>query len=220
MLGGQESIGGVKSAILEAHGRAVLDGLLLLKGEGVGSEPMVWTAFAVDPHRKGDLVKLNVERSPGQSAWMVRSTGAGNLLQRVPPARLDLARVKVGPMEALRAAQQGAALAKVPFVRAAFQLAAQAQTGVPEWALFLVDGAGKEVGFVVLSAETGAVTHQDFNIQPPKGARPVANAGDSADVGQRGEEAAKAVKDGMRKAWDWTEQAGRETKGFFKELFR
>ena len=37
---------------------------------------------------------------------------------------------------------------------------------------------------------------------------------------ESGEDAAKAVKQGARKAWDWTEKAGRETGGFFKELFR
>ncbi len=212
----QEPLAGLRGAIVQGYGQATLDGLRLLKGEGAANEPFSWTAFAVDPHRPGDLIKLQLERVPGQATWSVRSSGAGDLLSRMPPVKLDLARVKVGPMEALRAAQQAAALAKASFVRVAYQLVTQTPTAAPEWALLLLDAAGKEVGFVVLSAESGAVTHQDFSI---KGGRGPGVAGDSED-GQRGEEAAKAVKEGARRAWDWTERAGRETKGFFKELFR
>ena len=219
-LEAQEPMADIKSAILQGYGRATLEGLRLFKGESASSEPFIWTVFTMDPHRTGELIKLQVERAQGQKAWTVKSLGAGDLLTRMPPAKLDLSRVKVGPVEALRTAQQGAALAKVSFARVAYQLAAQPQTGLPEWALFLVDSAGAEVGFIVLSAETGAVTHQDFSMKPVRGAKGTPGSSDSSDGGQRGEEAAKAVKEGMRKAWDWTERAGRETKGFFKELFR
>ncbi len=210
----------VRDAVAADYGKATADGVRLLKSDLAEGEPLRWSVFADDPHRTGDLIKLNVERQPGGKVWTAQSAGSGKLLQRVPPARLDFARVKVGPVEARRVASQGAALARATFAKVEYQLAVQPSNGAPEWALTLVDDQGREAGFVVLSAENGAVIHQDFT--PPDA--PVAGAGgkkSKSDEGiDSGEEAARAVKRGVRRAWDWTEKAGRETKGFFRELFR
>ncbi len=204
-----------RDAVSAAFGKATAQAARLLKSERAKADPLVWLVFAEDAHRPTDLVKLRLERQPGTQAWVATSAGAGQLLQRVPPARLDWARVKVGPAEARLTAEQGAKLAKAAFDQVEFQLATQPATGVPEWALTLYDAQGLEVGFVIVSGETGAVIHQDFTGPVP----PVPRAKNDPDV-DSGEEAARAVKRGARKAWDWTEKAGKETKGFFKELFR
>ncbi len=203
-------------AVSLAYGKSTTDGARLLKSSQVEGEPLLWHLFADDPHRSGELVKIGVSREAGGKLWTAQALGSGQLLQRVPPARIELARVKVGPLEARRTAAQGAALARVAFDKVEFQLAMQPASGAPEWALTLFDAQGQEIGFVVLSAETGAVVHQDFTPPPPPGTDAKPNK-DSIDSG---EEAARAVKRGARRAWEWTEKAGRETKGFFRELFR
>lgn len=208
----------VRDAVSAAYGKATADGIRLLKSAQVEGEPVLWHVFADDPHRAGHLVKVGVSRETAGKTWTAQALGSGQLLQRVPPARLELARVKVGPVEARRTAAQGAALARALFVKAEYQLVTQPSTGAPEWALTLFDAQGQDIGFVVLSAETGAVIHQDFSTPTPPGAPPGKKKGD--DSIDTGEEAARAVKRGMRRAWDWTENAGRQTRGFFRELFR
>lgn len=217
-LVGAEPLLAQREALALAFGKATVTGTRLVKGERSKGDPLVWLVFAEDMHRRDDLVKLRLDRQAGREGWQVASVGAGELLQRVPPMRLDWAKVKVGPAEARLTAEQGARLAKAAFDQVEFQLATQPTTGLPEWGLTLFDVQGVEVGFVVLSAETGAVIHQDFGVVAP----PVAG-GRRAKSGpeiESGEEAARVVKRGARKAWDWTEKAGRETGGFFKELFR
>lgn len=217
-LGAAEPMAEAKEAVAAAFGKATVDATRLVKSERSKVDPFVWLVFAEDTHRKDELVKVRLDRQPGREGWQVTSGGAGQLLQRVPPMRLDWGKVKVGPAEARLTAEQGAKLAKAGFEQVEFQLATQPTTGAPEWGLTLFDGQGVEVGFVVVSAETGAVIHQDFGVVPP----PVAGVQreKSGTEIESGEDAAKAVKRGARKAWDWTEQAGRETGGFFKELFK
>ena len=76
------------------------------------------------------------------------------------------------------------------------------------------DATGYEVGFCIISAETGAVRYQSWT--------PKAVAGESRPTTPEteGERAAKKVKAEVRKAWNWGENAGRRTGGFFRELFR
>lgn len=218
MVGGQaaQPLAPVRDAVNTVFGKATTEGARLLKSPQVEGEPMLWHLFADDPHRPGELVKIGVSRETGGQTWTAQALGSGQLLQKVPPARIDLAKVKVGPVEARRTAEQGAALARAEFSRVEYQLALQPASGALEWALTLFDAKAQEVGFVVLSAETGAIVHQDFSPPPPPGASSKSNK-DSIDSG---EEAARAVKQGARRAWEWTEKAGRETRGFFRELFR
>jgi hypothetical protein len=207
-----------RAAVAEAFGMVTAQATRLMKSERSKAEPLVWLVFAEDTHRKEELVKLRLERQAGRPEWLATSAGAGQLLQRVPPLRLEWSRVKVGPAEARLTAEQGAKLAKATFDEVEFQLATQPTTNAPEWALTLFDAQGLEVGFVIVSAETGAVIHQDFSGPVPPVPSGYRKKGD--DEVDSGEEAARAVKRGARKAWDWTEKAGKETKGFFKELFR
>jgi hypothetical protein len=51
----------------------------------------------------------------------------------------------------------------------------------------------------------------------PRGGQPATSGSDTNSGGAR---AAQKVKDKARKAWNWTENAGRETGNFFKELFK
>ena len=69
-------------------------------------------------------------------------------------------------------------------------------------------------GFCVVNAESGAVT---FTSWTPRGGQPASKGGSDDSAGAR---AAQKVKDKARKAWNWTESAGRETGNFFKELFK
>lgn len=221
----------VHQALLNTYGSSTTEALCLVKSQWSESEPLAWMAYARDPHRADEQVKITVSREPGQDVWTTKSAGSGQLLQKVPPVNLDLTKVAVGPVEARRIASNAAELAKMDFFQVQYQLATQPGDNAVEWALTLADAKGVEVGFVVISAETGAVLHQDFGIEPPPVVKEKSQEGtgvrlpvpedDINAVGnvESGEDAARVVKKGVRKAWNWTERAGQETKGFFKELF-
>ena len=126
---------------------------------------------------------------------------------------IDFTRVRFRSSDARAAAAKAAVLAQATFVEVEYQLASNGSTGAPEWGLALRDDTGYEIGFCVVSAESGAVTYQDWT--PRFAGKPT-----DASGGVDGERAAKSVKRAARKAWNWTEDARRETRNFFKELFR
>ena len=154
-----------------------------------------------------------------KSAWVPKATGAGpKLLGRVPPQVIVFNRIKYRSSDALKIAQQNAMLAKTNFVAASYQLAANVTTGAPEWGLALNATDGSEVGFIVISAETGAVVHQqwDNGLASNVPGAPVS----SPEPGSKGEKAADDVKRAARRAWEWTGDTGLEVGHFFKRLFK
>lgn len=200
----------VPAAVSQSFGKATADNILLLKGTGTTAEPTEWTAYSRDAFRTEDVLRITVKQEG--PVWKAAAAGAGNrILDRVPARPLDFNRLRYRSADARVVAAKSAALAQTTFLTIDYQLAANADTGAPEWGLALKDDTGYEVGFVVVSAETGAVSFQDWS---PK--IPVA----SDSEGDEGERAARAVKRGARKAWNWTDNARKETRGFFRELFR
>ncbi|HYE76663.1 MAG TPA: hypothetical protein VEI97_01625 [bacterium] len=197
-------------AVAQAFGDAVAANLLLLKGTGTTTEPLEWTGYARDAFRPSDILRISIK--PVGSDWQAVAAGAGgNVLNPAPPQPLDFTRLKYRSADARAVAAKAAALAQSTFVMVDYQLAANATTGVPEWGLALKDDTGYEVGFCVISGETGALTFQDWT--PKYQSREAAEAAE-------GEKAARAVKKAARKAWNWTDHARKETRGFFRELFR
>ena len=200
----------IPRAVAQSFGESVGGSLLLVKGTGTTSEPMEWTAYARDAFRNDELLRITVKMDA--SVWKAVPAGAGNkVLSPVPPKIIDFARLQARSSEARVVAAKAAALAQTTFASVDYQLAANPETGVPEWGLALKDESGHEVGFCVISAETGALTFQDWTLRP--GATPPA-------AESEGERAAKTVKKTVRKAWNWTDKARNETRSFFKELFR
>lgn len=202
----------IATIIDQEYGAATSEGILLLQSPASAAEPEQWTVYARDPFRQGELVRaaLTLEKS----GWAPAANGAGTkLLQRAPSQPIVFNRIKFRSSDARKVAQQTAMLAKVNFVTVAYQLAANATTGAPEWGLALNDTNGAEIGFVVISAETGAVIHQQWN-NDTNGVN-----GDAAPAGTKGERAAIEVKKSARRAWEWTGDAGLETGRFFKKLF-
>lgn len=203
----------IATVIDQEYGAATSEGIVLLQSTASASEPDQWTVYARDPFRQGELVRarLTVENS----SWAPKPDGAGSkLLGRVPPQPIAFNRIKYRSSDARKIAQQNAALAKTNFVTASYQLAANATTGAPEWGLALNDTNGSEVGFIVISAETGAVIHQQWSGTFTN------NAPSSEAVGSKGERAAQDVKKTARRAWEWTGDTGLEVGHFFKKLFR
>lgn len=201
----------VPRAVAQSFGEAVAGNLLLLKGTGTTGEPVEWTAYSRDAFRTDEILRINVKLDGPQ--WKAAPAGAGTKVLSPAPARtLDFARVRERSADARVVAAKAAALAQTTFVSVDYQLAANADTGAPEWGLALKDDTGFEVGFCVISAETGALTFQDWT--PRFG---TASVNPPASEGER---AAKAVKRTARKAWNWTDKARTETKSFFRELFR
>jgi hypothetical protein len=204
----------VGAAIMKQFGEAQLSNVILVSAVSNPTDPVQWRVYSRDPYRPGELL-LTVANRGASGTWETTPAGAGRLLPRVPPQRIDFKRLKVDAKEARRIASETAKLAKQSFFQVSYQLAANEVNATPEWGLVMETSSGTEVGFIVISAETGAVIHQDWTPDPSL----PPTTGQTASEKQ-GEAAAKKVKQGMRKAWDWTEDAGRKTGGFFRELFR
>lgn len=198
----------------QEYGAATAEGVLLLQSTASAAEPVQWSVFARDPFRPGELVRASLTFVNG--AWAPKATGAGpKLLGRVPPLPIAFNRIKLRSSDVLKIAQRNAMLAKTNFVTASYQLAADAASGAPQWGLALNGTDGNEVGFIVISAETGAVIHQQWNNGLASyGPEPV------SPPASKGEKAADDVKRAARHAWEWTGDTGLEVGHFFKRLFK
>jgi len=203
----------VGAAIIRQFGEAQLANVLLVSAVSNPTDPVQWRVYSKDLYRPGELLMTVVDRT--DKGWNATPAGAGKLLQRVPSKSIDFKRLKIDAKEARRIVAEAAKLAQKSFTQASYQLATNETTGAPEWALVLENADNSEVGFCVLSAETGAVQHQDWT---PETSQTAGAPKTSAE--REGEAAARKVKQGVRKAWNWTEEAGRKTGGFFRELFR
>jgi hypothetical protein len=204
----------VGAAIIKQFGEAQSRNVVLVVSQPDDEEPVAWKAYANDPYRPGELLCTAVVKDEGR--WIAKAESAGRLLRKVPTKPLDFRRLKVSSKDAFRIVRQAAAAAKVDWETMSFQLVANELTGVPEWGVALQDDDNFEVGFCVVSGEFGLVLSEDWSA-PVVYTTPSRPQGSPADEGA---EAARKVKQGVRKAWNWTENAGRKTGGFFKEIFR
>jgi len=207
----------IATVIDQEYGAATSEGVVLLQSASSTADPLQWSVYARDPFRPGELVRATLTLVKG--AWAPKANGAGTrLLSRVPPQVIAFNRIKFRSSDVLKIAQQNAALAKTNFVTASYQLAANATTGAPEWGLALNGTDGDEVGFIVISAETGAVIHQqwDNGLASNNPGVPVS----SSPPNSKGERAADNVKRAARNAWEWTGDTGLEVGHFFKRLFK
>lgn len=203
----------IATVINQEYGAATAEGIVLLQSAPAAADPTQWTVFARDPFRPGELVRSSLTLT--NNNWAPRPDGAGgNVLGRVPPQPIPFNRVRFRTSDVRKIAQNNAALARMNFVAIQYQLAANATTSSPEWGLALLDTQGAEVGFVVISAETGAVLHQQWgnNYAGPNTALPA--------PGSKAERAADEVKATARDAWQWSSESGREVGRFFKRLFK
>ena len=201
----------LRAAVAQAFGEAQAAKIILVQATPNIADPQQWTVYAADAFRPTQQVRSIVTLTG--TTWKADLAGAGSLLNRTPPAPLDFNRVKVRSTAARDAVAKVAAAANTSFVSTAYQLATN-EAGSPEWGLALTDSTGYEVGFCVVNAESGIVTFMNWT---PRGGQPVTKGSDTNSSGAR---AAQKVKDKARKAWNWTENAGRETGNFFKELFK
>jgi hypothetical protein len=204
----------IANIITQEYGVAVSEGILLLQAPASAGEPVKWTVYARDPFRRGELLRSEIAQQ--NRSWTVKPAGAGDdLLRATPPATIGFSRVKVRSPEARGIAARAAVESKTTFATVEYQLACNNPAAAPEWGLALLNDAGLEVGFVLINAETGAITHQQWASQVG-----LLRPGEAPQTGDKGARAAQDVKDAARRAWDWTDDARKETKSFFKELFR
>ncbi|MBL9131586.1 MAG: hypothetical protein JNG86_10330 [Verrucomicrobiaceae bacterium] len=204
----------IASIIAQEYGAATSDGILLLQSGASTAEPQQWHVYARDPFRAGEIVRAELSQQ-GRS-WGAKPGGAGtNLLQATPAGVIPFSRVKFRSSEVRGIASRAAVDAKTSFAAIEYQLAVNNPDGAPEWGLALLDTAGVEVGFLLISAETGAINHQQWGGQTV--AAPEATG--KRAPGEKGARAAQEVKNAARHAWNWTDGARQETKSFFKKLF-
>lgn len=199
----------IYNVVSQTYGEAQASRIVLVLAAPNPVEPVQWTVYARDAFRESEQVRMIVTFENG--IWRAESAGAGELLPKVPPGRVDFNRVKITSGQARTILNASAAAAGVPFAKVRYQLASNL-SGAPEWGLQVLSTDDVEVGFAILNAETGTVVFQDWT--PP--GQVVKSDADLSD----GERAAVEVKREARKAWKWTENAGRETGRFFKELFK
>ena len=205
----------IATVIDQEYGAATSEGVVLLQSAASAADPTQWSVYARDPFRPGELVRATL--TAGQSGWAPKASGAGTkMLGRVPPQVIVFNRIKYRSSDALRVARQNAMLVKTNFVTASYQLAANATTGAPEWGLALNGTDGAEVGFIVVSAETGVVVHQQWN----NGLAGNNTGGATSPPSSKGEKAADDVRRAARNAWQWTGDTGLEVGHFFKRLFK
>lgn len=205
----------IATVIDQEYGAATAEGIVLLMSAPAPAEPDQWFVYARDPFRPGELVRCLLTLA--NNSWAPKADGAGaSILTRVPPQPIAFNRVKFRTADVRKIAQDNAALAKINFITVQYQLAANATTSAPEWGLSLLDTAGLEVGFIVVSAETGAVLHQQW------GAAAAADTGDSPrrPPATPAERAADDLKRDAREAWQWSGETGREVGRFFRRLFK
>lgn len=201
----------ISGVISQTFGQAVASNVLLLKGSATTSEPLEWVAYSRDAFRQEDILRINLKFEG--TGWKASPDGAGSkVLTPAPPRILDFSRLRTRSAEARAVAAKAAALAQANFASVDYQLAANPETGSPEWGMALKDDTGYEIGFCVVSGETGALIFQDWTPKTPLA--PIVKNPSS------GERAAQSVKRTARKAWNWTDKARTETKSFFRELFR
>lgn len=202
----------IGAAIAREFGEASARNIVLVRAGANDSDPAQWTVYSRDPHQAGRLLRSIVTKVGGN--WTAAPAGADKTLKRAPSHVLDIKKVGWNSQFARETAAKAAALANVTFAKVDYQLAADEETGAPEWGLALLDATGYEVGFCVISAETGVLKSQDWTPKVASGEpRPPTPESE-------GERAAKKVKAEVRKAWRWSENAGRKTGSFFRELFR
>jgi hypothetical protein len=209
IVAGNANIG---SAIVKQFGEAQLKNVMLVTAAATDDDPVTWTAYAIDPYRPGEQVRTRVTKQDGR--WWASPDGAGKLLPKLPKLRVDFSRLSVDAKSVRRLIDRQAEIMDVDYDTMSYQLATNETTGSPEWGIALQD-EGVEVGFCVVCGETGRILSQDWT---PKAGSAVAKAPSSA--AQEGAAAAQEVKKSVRKALNWTENAGRKTGGFFKELFK
>lgn len=202
----------IGAAIAKEFGEATARNIVLVRARANEVDPIQWTVYARDPHSEGQFVR-NIVTNIGGS-WTAAPAGVDKEMKRAPSRLLDLKKVGWNSKLARETAVKASELAKVGFAKVEYQLAANEETSEPEWGLALQDASGHEVGFCVVSAETGALRFQDWTPKPTEGS-PKPSTPES-----EGERAAKNVKAGVRKAWNWTENAGKATGGFVRELFK
>jgi hypothetical protein len=201
----------LRAAVAQSFGEAQASKIILVQATPNAADPQQWTVYAADAFRPTQQVRSIVTLTG--TLWKADPAGAGSLLNRTPPAPLDFNRVKVRSSAARDAVAKVASAANTSFATVAYQLAMN-DAGTPEWGLALNDSTGYEVGFCVVNAESGTVTFMSWT---PRGGQPATKGSDNNSSGAL---AAQKVKDKARKAWNWTEKAGRETGNFFKELFK
>lgn len=203
----------IATVIDREYGAATAEGIVLLQSVPSAADPVEWAVFARDPFRPSELVRAAVGLQ--NNSWVPKPVAAGrNLMGQVPSQAIAFNRVRFRTGDVRRIAQQSALLSKTNFATIQYQLAANATTSSPEWGLALLDIRGAEVGFLVVSAETGAVTHQQWNNRyiDPTVSRP--------PPGSKGERAADDVRRAARNTWNRTEDTGVEVGRFFKRLFK
>lgn len=201
----------IGAAIGREFGESAVRNILLVRAGANEAEPVQWTVYYRDPHHDGKLVRSIVTKANDQ--WTAAPAGGEKTLKRAPSRALQISKATWTSQLARDTAAKAAEAAKTTFAKIEYQLAADETTGEAEWGLGLLDASGYEVGFVVVSAETGAVRSQDWT---PK----VATESRASTPEAEGERAAKRVKAEVRKAWRWGENAGRKTGSFFRELFK
>ena len=124
-------------------------------GRDGAPQPAVWKIVVDDPHARGGVREVEVQRGKIVGERTPTSHGASN--------PMNFNQLNLDSEGAFTIANQEAQKANVPFDHIDYLLKAGSGGGVPVWELDLSDGKNSRVGSVEIAADSGTVLHRQLD---------------------------------------------------------
>lgn len=140
-------------------GQDVLNHVIEVRGRDGAPQPGVWKIVIEDPHARGGVRELEVQRGKIASERTPTSHGLG--------AAMNFNQLNLDSEGAFTVANQEAQKTNALFDRVDYTLRAGTGGGVPVWQLDLSDGKNGRVGSVEIAADSGAVVRRQFDVYRP-----------------------------------------------------
>lgn len=141
----------------QAQGDGILGRVIEVQGTSGIPQPEVWKIVIDDPSARAGVRELQVA---GKRVKSERTPTRG---YSGAPAPMDFNRLNLDSEGAFSIANEEATKARVGFDSASYALRAGEGGAAPRWKLELLDQGGREVGSLLIAADTGTVISKTFN---------------------------------------------------------
>lgn len=137
-------------------GQDILNHVIEVRGKGGNPQPAVWKIVIDDPHARGGLREVEIEKGKIVSERTpTASHGAGSAM--------NFNQLNLDSEGAFTVANQEAQKGHLPFDRVDYILKSGTGGGVPVWELDLSDAKTGRSGNVEVAADSGTVLRHDFD---------------------------------------------------------
>ena len=206
-------------------GQDILNHVISVRGKSGNPQPAVWKIVIDDPHARGGLREVEIEKGKIVSERTpTASHGAGSAM--------NFNQLNLDSEGAFTVANQEAQKGHLPFDRIDYILRSGTGGGAPVWELDLSDAKTGRAGNVEIAADSGAVLHRDFDTHqdqdrayvdggppPPPGAvpppPPYAGRGDDDDHYSKSGEPIHSLPDFFHRISKHMEKRERQLQNFF-----